>query len=182
MLRRVLPFLAPLAVATLLIGLFDLVRFGSVVNTGYNIESVLAGLRLWPPIGIAGLLVSPGKSLFLYSPLAVLGVIGWLVLVKRRTAVALLIALVVASQVIAVGVLAIWSGDLAWGPRYLVPVTALLVIPAGAALRWTGHRVFGWLFVTLMAAGVLVNLGAVLVDQRGAYDSVARSGVPSDGD
>jgi hypothetical protein len=177
-LRRVLPFLAPLAAATLLIGLFDLARFGSVANTGYNLESVRS-LLTWPPLGIAGLLVSPGKSLFVYSPLAVLGLIGWAVLVRRRTAIAVLLGLIVVGQVLAVGVLAIWPGDLAWGPRYLVPVTALLVLPAGAALRWSGHRVFGWLFVGLLATGVLVNLGAVLVDQRAAYDSVERASVPS---
>ncbi len=47
-LHRVLPFLAPLAVAALLIGLFDLVRFGSVANTGYNLDSVESVLRVWP--------------------------------------------------------------------------------------------------------------------------------------
>jgi hypothetical protein len=176
--RRVLPFLAPLVAAMVVIGLFDLVRFGSVLNTGYNIESVRAAVRVWPPEGILGLLVSPGKSLFLYSPLAVLGMIGLVVLGRRRTAVALLLALIVVGQVLTVGVLAIWPGDLAWGPRYLVPVAALLVLPAGAALRWTGYRGFGWLFAGLVAAGLLVNLGAVLLDQRVTYDSLVRAGVP----
>jgi hypothetical protein len=179
-LRRVLPFLAPLAGTALLIGLFDLVRFGSMLNTGYNLDSMNAVLRVWPPVGIAGLLVSPGKSLFLYSPLALLGVIGWAVLVERRTATALMLALIVLSQVLAVGVLAIWSGDLAWGPRYLVPITALLVLPAGALLRWAGDRVFEWAFIGLLGVGVLINLGAVLLDQRAGYDSLVRSGVRSE--
>lgn len=177
-LLRVLPFLAPLATAALLIGLFDLVRFGSMANTGYNIDSLKDMLRVWPPVGIAGLLVSPGKSLFLYSPLAVLGAIGWAVLAQRRLATALMIVLIVLGHVLAVGVLGIWSGDLAWGPRYLVPITALLVLPAGALLRWSGRRVFEWVFLGLVAAGVLVNIGAVLLDQRAGYDSMVRSGVP----
>ncbi|MBV9547561.1 MAG: hypothetical protein JOY61_24570 [Chloroflexi bacterium] len=91
----------------------------------------------------------------------VLGLIG---LTRLPRAESMLFVFIVLSHVLLYGSLAIWAGDAAWGPRYLVPVVAFLVLPAGAVLQDHMRA-----FAALVAAGVVINLGAVLLDQRVYY-------------
>jgi len=168
-LRRAVPFGAILLLPMLGLALLNLARFGNPLETGYHLDAVI---DLGRPIGMAGLLLSPDKSVFLYAPIAVLGVVGLGVLARRWPWEAGLFVLLVASHVLVYGTLAIWHGDAAWGPRYLVPVVPYLVVPAGAALAWTHGqtRRLAWRSgAVLVALGVLVNLGGVLVDQRVSF-------------
>jgi hypothetical protein len=167
--RRVAPCLCVLALPALALALVNAARFGNPLDTGYNISGLVDFSN---PIGIAGLLVSPSKSLFLYAPVALLGLVGFAPMWKRLPAVAWLFLWLVASHVVFHGVLAIWPGDAGWGPRYLVPIVPFIVLPAGAALAWTtgAARRASWAaFGVLFGLGVLVNLGGVLVDQRVSF-------------
>jgi Dolichyl-phosphate-mannose-protein mannosyltransferase len=164
--RRLGPFLAVFAVGAVAYGALNAVRFGDPLSTGYAAQVLFPDLS---PAGLAGLLVSPGKSVFVYAPLALLGVAGWPLLAARRPWEAALFGLIVLSHVVLYGLLPIWHGDAAWGPRYLVPVLPLLVLPAGAPLAWgsaAAQRLGRLAFAALFTLGVLVNLGGALVDQR----------------
>ena len=130
-------------------------RTGSILNSGYEVD-----FRTPILTGLYGFLFSAGKSLFLFSPLMVLYPAAarrlWEEPARRR--------LVVWSVALLVAQLSLyskwwdWSGDDAWGPRFLVIATmvCLTVIVASdyARSRW---------FVVLAMLGVLIELPAVLM-------------------
>jgi len=179
--RRVLPFSAALGLPAVALAAVNLARFGDVTQTGYKMDdAVRLLLRVSEPVGLLGLTVSPGKSIVVYAPVAALSLVGGAAFFRRFAPETLLFATIALGHVVVYGILSIWSGDAAWGPRYLVPVTPLLVLPAGAALRWppAGSRgSLRFLFVSLLLAGVAANLGGVLMDQRVYFAQVDRSGL-----
>jgi hypothetical protein len=136
--------------ALVLAGLANWLRFGSLIETGYGEEAS----RFISPLlgGLRGLLLSPGRSLFLFAPIALLGILA----VRRLTAPALLLCL--ATPLVHVLVIArwhSWPGGASWGPRLLLPVLPLLAAPAVLLpARAT---------IAALALGTLVNLPGVLV-------------------
>ena len=159
-------FVVGLVAVLVFVGLYNHARFGSMTETGYGqppFDLVRYG-------GIAGLLFSSGKSVFVYSPVTLLCLPGVVVFARRQLKKAVLLLLVVASQVLLYGSFVDWHGDAAWGPRYLVPITAFLVLPVGSLLMWTDRRwvrpAYAALF-TASAVGFLVQIGGVVVN----YDS-----------
>jgi hypothetical protein len=92
------------------------------VTSGFWTHNVLWGL--W------GQLFSPGKSLFLFSPVIVLALFGARRLVAHRSHVGTAIAVTVAPFLLVYARYQFWSGDWGWGPRYLVFALPVLVLPA----------------------------------------------------
>lgn len=100
------------------------------LRTGYERE---AGFSTPLLVGLEGLLLSPGKSLFLYAPPLLLAPIGMWLMWKRgaysgRVAVAL-IAAHTAMGLIFNATWWAWTGNFAWGPRLIMPLFPLLAWP-----------------------------------------------------
>jgi hypothetical protein len=144
---------------------YNLARFGLPLASGYGDEASAFTTPLLT--GLTGLLLSPGKSLFLYAPVAALALAGAPLLWRRwRLEVALLLSLVIA-HVILYAHWHAWDGGGVWGPRLLLPIVPLLAVLAtpvferaaagggiGIRLIVSAILVFG----TINAlAGVLVN-------------------------
>ena len=102
-------------------------KFGSLLSTA-------AASSYHPPalgnplIGLPGLLVSPGKSLFLYSPPTALAIAGLprLLKLERRLGQA-----VIATSLAYFGMissLSFYGGDWCWGPRYCASILPLLAL------------------------------------------------------
>jgi hypothetical protein len=111
--------------------------------------------------GLDGLLISTGKSIFLYSPPLVLGLIGLGSWWRTRRGDAILLLSIAASLILPVAVLPRWHGDPAWGPRRIVPLVPLLLLPAGLWLdaNWRIlSRARRAAVATLVAAGVFVQI------------------------
>ncbi len=112
---------------------YNLCRWGSPFASGY--EAVTGGFWTHNPLwGLWGLLLSPGKSLFLFSPPLLLALAGLPRLVARRRPVALALALTVGPVLLVYTRYLFWSGDWGWGPRYLVFALPVLMIPAAELL------------------------------------------------
>ncbi len=111
---------------------YNRARWGSLFDTGYGAtldlmrEDVLSGL--W------GLLFSPGKSVFLFSPPLVLGVVAWPRFTREHRWLALTIAAVVSPPLFFYARFLSWGGDYCWGPRYLLFAVPLLWLPAVTSL------------------------------------------------
>ncbi len=143
-------------------------RWGSPLSSGYAFKPTPGVIRL-PPfgenvlVGLWGLFLSPGKSLFLYSPPLLLGVLGLPRLYRRAPEVVTALALTVLPVVLVYSRLLFWAGDYAWGPRYLVFLTPVLLLPAAvlvedllaAARTW-------WRRLALASVALVIVLGVAV--------------------
>jgi hypothetical protein len=107
----------------LLIGGYNFVRFANPWETGYE-----SGYTTPFWLGLAGLLISPYKSLFLYIPLFVLIPVAFKEAWSQYRREAMLILTLLLSQLLVFAPWHDWGGGGAWGPRFLAPLNGLLVL------------------------------------------------------
>lgn len=110
---------------------YNWVRFGSLLQSGYTSEAEGFTTPLWT--GLYGLLLSPGKGFFCYSPILLLALPGSVWMWRRRRAEVLLVWGLFATTVLTYAAWYMWWGGSVWGPRFLVPLAAplaLLTLPA----------------------------------------------------
>jgi hypothetical protein len=150
----------PLVVVAAWTLVYNVVRFGSAFNFGYGGPYDTRGFSTPLLHGVALQLVSPGKSFFLYSPILVAALPGLIWLWLKHGAVAVVI---IGLCVARVCFYARWwtpIGGASWGPRFLLPLCALLAIPLGAAIdhvrELAGAR-------RLVATASFIALGAISI-------------------
>jgi hypothetical protein len=120
------------------------------------------------PISALGLYLSPGKGLLWYSPLVILGIIGFRDFWRSDRRLAFASILTIAANTIVVAISLSWT-DETWGPRYIVPSAWLLILPIAWWLR-KGKR-FRW-FAVVAVLGICIQCAAVLTSY-GAFMPVA---------
>ena len=160
-LRDALPVLWGILPGALAFALYNWMRWGSVFTTGY--ESVTHGFwRESVLVGLWGQLLSPGKSLFLYSPPVLLSFFGLRAFWQRQRQMAVAVAVTVIPVLLVYSHYAFWSGDWGWGPRYLVFALPVLLLPSvelfTAAPEGAKRRRRALLVGSVFAAGVTVQL------------------------
>lgn len=109
---------------------YNWLRFEGVFNAGYNTHygnALFERGRLW--IGLWGLLLSPGKSVFLYSPPLLLALWGWRRLFREHRKTFLAFAAAGLPVLLLYGKLVVWHGDWSWGPRYITCLLPLALFP-----------------------------------------------------
>jgi hypothetical protein len=82
---------------------------------------------LW--IGVVGYLFSPGKSIFLFAPPIILGILGLPALWRRNRPLAFLCTAVPFASLLLYSIRTQWEGGYNYGPRYLVPSVTFLCLP-----------------------------------------------------
>jgi hypothetical protein len=132
-------------------------------------------LPLWT--GLRGLLFSPGKSLFLYSPWLLLAVPGSVLLWRRHGRWAFVFTVFPAVVVVLYGMKLVWHGG-GWGPRYLVPIVPLLAVAAAPVVERLlgGGRTGRAALAGLAAVSVAVQLLGVAKDPE-QYPTLVRQHV-----
>ncbi len=110
-------------------GWYGWARWGSVLATGYG-GVTLGFWRENPLAGLWGLLLSPGKSLFLFSPPLIVALFGLRRFLARRRDVGWAMALTVGPILLIYSRYLFWSGDWCWGPRYLAFALPVLLLPS----------------------------------------------------
>lgn len=165
-------FVFPIAISGALVAAYNLLRFGSVFDAGYNSNEGFTAPLLQ---GLGGLLVSPGRGLLFYGPLCASGAFGLLLLWKRHRTVTAAIVVLVATTVLLNAFWHAWHGGWGWGPRLILPAVPFLSIgllpvlefcfPEAAGRSFQLTRI-GAIVVTgsLAIAGIGVNLIGILVD------------------
>ena len=131
-------------------------RAGSLTSLGYA-DVPLDG-NIWE--GLYGLLLSPGKSLLLYAPVALVAFAAIPKSLRIRPPETALILSIVIANLMLFARFPSWHGDNAWGPRYLnitLPLMVLLIAPLLSELRWRKA------VVVAGAVGVLVSSLGVMV-------------------
>ena len=135
--------------------------------------------------GVLGYLFSPGRSLWVYSPVLLAGFFGWPWLVRQRRLREIAVPLVMLASFVVGDALVRgeeWYGGTGWGPRYLVAVTpflALWLLPVvERMLAPDASRAGRVALVALAIVSVGVQVVAVLVPVDSYYALLARQDPP----
>ena len=156
----ILAFALPLALTALLLGGYNYARYGDVLQTGYLPQEKFSTPWLE---GITGLLISPGRGLFLYAPVLLVSLLATPAFVKRHRLEAALALLVSASSVLLYGRWFFWHAGYAWGPRFLVPIVPFVVILMAPLLEKLSGK--GWLaFASFCLVSVAIQILGLSVD------------------
>jgi hypothetical protein len=151
-----LPLLAALA---LNLG-YDWLRYGNPLSGGY---AETPGFSTPLLTGLIGLLVSPGAGLLVYTPVLILAPLGYLRFLRSWRGEAILVAVLAMSRILFFARWWDFDGH-SWGPRFLVPLLPLLLIPLAFARFGPVIRVAAAL---LVSAGFLIQTLGVLVPYEG---------------
>jgi hypothetical protein len=160
---------APIIGGLAIVAWYNFYRWGIWLSTGYDRAKGARGFDTPVLKGIAIVLVSPGKGLFVYNPLLLAGVAGLITLWRRHRPVAAVIIIVL---VVRTGLYARWwvpDGNIAWGPRFHLPLCALLMIGVGQliddlpAMGRNARRVVAGALIALASFGAAINVVSVAI-------------------
>jgi len=162
----VIVILAGAAAGLLLIAAVNFARYGNPMTTGRQITT--GPFPVWgnPLRGLAGLLISPAKSIFLYSPTCAVALLGLYRLSTRHSNRFAPILACLGLHLALISTLRFWHGEWAWGPRYLVATVPLVSIGLPFAWRPSRQRI---LKAALCSLGVCIQLLAISVDHQVYY-------------
>jgi hypothetical protein len=151
-----IPFMVFLAVQ----GWHNTIRYGNFMEFGYGQGWDRFGFCTPLYVGLWGLLLSPGKSFFLYTPAAALALTSAKMFFKDRKQEACLFLGICIVYVLPHALWCLWAGDWAWGPRFLLVITPYMILPVGWVLK-------GWIekkrLTRIILGGILVASVAVQV-------------------
>jgi 4-amino-4-deoxy-L-arabinose transferase-like glycosyltransferase len=157
--RRACAYGVPVVVAGVIVLWYDWLRYGSPSATGYL--SSQTGFTFPILEGLYGLLLSPAAGLFIFMPVLLLAVVGFPSFLRRHRGEALLLAGLVTVRLVFYSSWYGWDGGENWGPRFLVPVLPLLVLPLAFLPGWIRPRlslsILGGLSVMIQVLGQLVS-------------------------
>ena len=151
--------LAPIAIALAANLTYNWARYGSMWITGYEGQGIDTGFSTPFAEGLYGLLLSSGKSIFIYSPVLVLFLPSIFFFFTARRKEALLFIAVIFIYTCFYAKWWCWHGGWCWGPRFMLQVIPFAVIPIGSLLE----RRTGALVVSVVVAIAVVSFGVQLL-------------------
>jgi hypothetical protein len=136
---------------------YNAARWGSITASGYEpyFAAYFGGSAF---DGAWGMLASPNKSVFLYSPPLVLAVIAWPAAIRAVPRLAGVLIAMVAPVFVVYATYRSWSGEYAWGSRFFVWATPVVLVPLA---WWLDAAVSRWrraITLAVVGAGVCVQL------------------------
>jgi len=157
----------PLVASFALLLVLNQLRFGTPVHTGYetsvDLRTFFSGA---PQLGLAGLLISPGRGLFWMAPGLLLLPLGLRHAVRSGerlwswTLAGLALAVLVPAAC-----LRGWHGAWTYGPRYALPLLPVAWLGLGLALEADWKRTWmRWATSAVCLLGLVVQIGGALVD------------------
>ncbi|TPV94201.1 MAG: hypothetical protein B7733_16375 [Myxococcales bacterium FL481] len=146
-----------------LFAIYNAARWGNPLTTGYeDTLAYIAGESPW--FGAWGLLASPGKSVFLYSPPLVAAAVGWVWQWRTARTDSAFVLLPTLAVMFTYTRYLNWSGGWCFGPRYWLFATPVLMLGFATAVDrlWAQPRraqmVPACVLSTCVAAGVAVQI------------------------
>jgi hypothetical protein len=166
-----------LAIALIaIIPIYNAVRFADPFQTGYPYLYKSAGVGVFDtPLttGLAGHLLSPGKSIFLYTPLLLLLPEA---LAHRETRVRLgrvwyAVCLICLLHLVTYSRFTFWGGDWCWGIRFYTSIMPALVLPIAVRFgtRPQSFRMRTVWLALIVAMSVAVQIAGVAIEEGVEY-------------
>ena len=152
-------------------------RYGSPFTTGYG----AGGWSANPLVGLAGLLVSPGRGLLWAFPAVVLAPLGARALYPSNREMTIAMVGLCITLLLVMSGWHMWWGGVNWGPRLLVPSLPIMAVLAAAAIPKPSTRLRVRLPLVLAAMGLLWALPTALIDLNvygGWFDGPSVSFLP----
>lgn len=148
----------------------------SLLGGGYSDQAEGVALSTPVLVGLHGLLFSPGKGLFFFSPAAILGIWGWFRLPRHLRWFGLAIAVGYLPFALAMVKWQNWEGGWCWGPRHIVQLHAPLVLGAMTLLGDSCRRpVRNGVIKAIAIVGLLVQLFGSLQSPLDFYHEFFRT-------
>ena len=157
----------PVVAVLMLIMIYNYLRFGGPLETGYE---KISGRFL---LGFFGILFSPGKSLFLFNPLTLFGCLASMFFLREQRKTALLFGWLIVSHLVLFSFWHSWQGGMSWGPRLMLVVLPYLIMPIGFLLREHKQAVKIPVLLALVV-GILIQLPSVTVNVARYYYEMSR--------
>ena len=136
--KRALQFVGPLVPAALGLLAYNHLRFGHPMALGYG--SWIAQFSTPWLVGISGLLLSPGRGFLFFVPTVWLLPWAWKRFRSEHSSLAIVVVGISLGYLLFYGRFEAWYGTESWGPRYLVPLLPITLLPLAAlstvARRW----------------------------------------------
>lgn len=150
-----LPFVTPVAAGIFLAALVNYSKFGEFSVSGSYAK--LVGFDTPVLVGLHGFLLSPGRSVFLFTPLLLLMPMYFGAFARHYRAEASAIAGMGVTYLLFYANAYLWHGGWCFGPRYLLAAVPLFLLPLGP--RLASLRPIGWLGVAPFAlAGLFIEI------------------------
>jgi len=136
---------------------YNYLRWSDVTKSGYEpYLSWYFGGSVFD--GTWGLLLSPNKSAFLYSPALVLAVLGWPRAIRSTPRLGLAVLVILVPTFVVYTTYRTWSGDYSWGPRFFVWTIPVLLVGVAWFVDDLVPRWKRGLVIATLAAGLAVNI------------------------
>lgn len=164
--RQLLIYALPVVIMAATLFLYNYLRFGSILETGYHFRTGGEGFNtpLW--WGALGLTISPARGLLWYSPPVILAIFSWPSFHRRQRRLSWLLMVIVLFHIVAFGMWWSWWGGYGWGPRFLLPIVPLLLVVTLPGLDRAKRGSWPWRLavLTLLIAGIGVQVAGVTID------------------
>jgi len=141
---------------------FNFMRFGDLFNTGYGAEQMLFTTPLLT--GLTGLLFSPSKSIFIFSPLIILSIIAVPSMYKKSRPLTVVICGLAVANILFYAKWRDWHGGWCWGPRLIVPAILIVHCFLPQCIKIFGKKIwFRIVFYLLLISALYGNMVGALV-------------------
>ncbi len=176
---------------------YNYARFGNPFDTGYHFSE---GEGFTTPIlqGLYGLVLSPYRGVFWFTPLFIASAAAFAPFVRRHRLEGILIAAMSLVLLTMYSMWWMWWAGFAWGPRFLVPMAPFWTLLLAPVVEGLERRVAavraqhgawrelvaapgwaGWLLIGAAAVSFIVQASAVTVNFVN-YEILLRARYPTD--
>ena len=102
---------------------YNWIRFSSPFNFGYSSIERFGSSVLF---GLYGILLSPGRSIFIYSPVLTLAIPGAWSFYKKEKILTIICTITILAYLVIIASWYSWEGGVSWGSRLLTPIVPIL--------------------------------------------------------
>lgn len=169
-LRRTGFFMAGIIPMAILSLVYNYLNYGNAFTPGYGKQGFTGPFFS----SMFGLLFSPGRGLFIYSAPVIAAFFGLRSFFRKNPPFTTAILVIAASKIIILSKWFSWQGGWCWGPRLLLPVLPLLLLPLFEVFeKWQTYRRGTRILLSgIIVCGFLSQIPGVMVSPNKYHNDI----------